>query len=88
MTHINELNERTRHEDMRNQHAALLIAVFSLPMAYRQKVLAYAGRNYKRISQGMEPEYEAIEWQDTQEADYERGERERRESEHYDHPKE
>lgn len=88
MTHINELNEHTRNEDLKHRHAALQIAVFSLPSEYRKKVLKYAARNYKRIAKGMEPEYEAIEYQDTQEADYERGERERRESEHYDHPKE
>jgi len=88
MTSVNEMNERTRNEDTRHQLAALQIAVFSLPTEYRKKVLKYAARNYKRISKGMEPQYEAIEYQDTQEADYERGERERRESEHYDHPKE
>ena len=87
MTGVNEMNERTQCQDSRHRLAALTIAVYSLPAQVREKVVKYAERNYQRIARDMEPEYEAIEYQDTQAADYERCESERRQSEQFDHPR-
>lgn len=45
MTHINELNERTRNQRIHDDFGALLIAVYKLPLEQRKVVLEQFEKN-------------------------------------------
>ena len=65
MTSVNELNERTRNQRIRDDFGALLIAVYRLPLEQRKVVLEQFEKNRRTaIAERLTPEYECETCQD------------------------
>jgi len=59
MTSVNELNERTRNQRIRDDFGALLIAVYRLPLEQRKVVLEQFEMNRRTaIAERLKPEYD------------------------------